>query len=200
MPENLHEALRIPSETKVTIRDTLESELAALLRIRMDPLVAAQQYPLTARDLPEVWRELLFGDHSNARAITKCSTVLLDGNVIGHISQLHWRVDDQAVCQLGWNLLPAYWGRGIMTSALTELFDSFFSEPRVNFVIADCFWNNRRCIRLMERLHFHPIPIELWDRVRTAFAAQCWRWIRRFELSAATWKEHRASQAVSIWA
>ena len=71
----------------ITIRDTTESDLPNVFRIRTDALVAPHQYQLTARDTIDVWRGYLFGDTGDRKPVFKCTTILNDHEVIGHISQ-----------------------------------------------------------------------------------------------------------------
>lgn len=169
---------------KIAIRDTVESDLLDIFRIRTDPLVAVHQLRLTTGDDLDFWRQQLFGDRRNAAVVFKCTTILDDRVVIGHISQHHLKQGDWTTCECGFNLAPQYWGRGIMRMALSRLFDAFFEEQGVDLVISDCFADNHRCIRLLSKLGFQRIGIGLLARILIAYQMRCLRWIRRFELTA----------------
>jgi RimJ/RimL family protein N-acetyltransferase len=179
---------------KITIRETVESDLPDIFRIRTDPLIAIHQYRLTADDTLDFWRQQLFGDRRDAAVVFKCTTILDDQEVIGHISQHHLKRGDCVTCQCGFNLAPQHWGHGIMRMSLSRQFDAFFEEQGVDLVISDCFAGNRRCIRLLNRLGFQSIGMGLLARLLIAYQYRCLRWIRHFELTATDWRNHAAGR------
>jgi RimJ/RimL family protein N-acetyltransferase len=71
--------------------------------------------------------------------------------------------------------------------ALMQLFDSFFVDQEIVFVISDCFSTNQRCIRLLQKLDYKPIGIDPFERLQILMISHCWHWIRRFQLTAETW-------------
>lgn len=181
----------------ITIRDATEDDLPAIFRIRTDPLVASRQYRLGERDTVEYWKQLLFGEVEGNRCF-RCTTVVHDQEVVGHISQYHLQIVDQTHCYCGWNLAPSHWGRGVMTAALSQLFDAFFHDRRVDFVVSDCFSNNHRCIRLLANLGYRPTPFSLWLQLQFALAMKSLRWIRRFELTPDDWNRRAGSRAARL--
>lgn len=54
----------------------------------------------------------------------------------------------------GYELLSEYWGKGIMTEALTEILNYGFSSWSLNRVVAATSVENLASIRLLERLSF----------------------------------------------
>ena len=172
----------------IAIRDTVEADLPAIFRIRTDPLVHPHQYKLTRGDTIDVWKQQLFGSRKGGRMHFKSTTIVRDNEIIGHISQTHYEACGRNMCYCGWNLAPTYWGQGIAMIALSRLFDSFFSEQRIDTVISDCFSSNQRCIRLLQKLGYEPVPIAPYERVLILVVNRCLRWTRRFQLTADRWR------------
>lgn len=160
--------------------------MAEIVRIRRDPLVQPHQYRLTRYDTVDRLTEHLFGDTKPGLDVMKSTTVLSDDRVIGNICHSHGGVYEK-YCYCGWNLAPPYWGRGIMSLALSQFFGSLFSEQGIAAVFSDCFSNNRRCIRLMQKLNYDPIGIGMDERLQIAITARCYHWIRRFMLTSEVW-------------
>ena len=106
---------------------------------------------------------------------------------MGHVSRFHYTVKDTPLCYCGWNLDPDYWGLGIMRTALADLFDELFGSQAIAHVFADCFRNNHRCIRLMNKLNFLPVPILWRHRMIDAWRNRCLRWVLRFQLDRTAW-------------
>jgi RimJ/RimL family protein N-acetyltransferase len=171
----------------IVIRDTAESDLPGIFRIVTDPLVQPHQYRLTRRDTIDGWKQQLFGDRKNGPMLIKCTTVVRYNEIIGHISHNHYEAHGQKLCYCGWNLAPAYWGRGIATIALSQLFDSFFGPQQVDAVISDCFSNNQRCVRVLQKLNYEPVGIAPYHRLVILIVNRCLHWIRRFQLTADRW-------------
>lgn len=172
---------------QIAVHDTTPGELEAIFRIRNDPLVLQQQYRVSLMGTVDDWRDRLAGNVDTGIYTFRSSTVLDGDTIVGHVSQAHMLSNDIPVVQCGWNLTPEYWGRGVMCVALTDLFNQFFTQDGVAHVFADCFRDNRRCIRLMEKLGFVPNGIPLHHRAMIACSSRCFRWIKRFRLDAATW-------------
>ena len=176
----------------ITIRDTIESDLPFIFRIINDPLVLPHQYPKTERDTPDEWRKWLFGGAGNSHYYIKSTTVLNDSQIVAYVFRYYFQIDKILICKCGFDLAPHVWGRGIMASALSQLFDDLFTKQNVNYVLCDSFRDNQRCIRLLEKLNFRPIPISPWNRIKTAYYTKCLRWIRRFQLTPTDWKNRVA--------
>ena len=172
----------------VSVRDTTPDDLAAIFRIRNDPQVAPHQYQTSSMGTLDEWRDLIVGNIKAANGDFRCSTILDGATIVGHIVHLHIAADDAWTVECGWNLTPSYWGRGVMCLALTDLFNRFFGDDEVASVLSDCFRDNLRCIRVMEKLGFVRKRISLCDRAKLAYSTRCFRWIERFKLDADTWR------------
>lgn len=168
----------------LSVRDSLPEDLVDIFRIRQDSQVRPHQYKLRPTDTVDIWEDRLSGNDQIGDIRFRCSSILLDDTLIGHVTQHHYRIDDVGIAQCGWNLAPDYWGKGLMAAALSILFERFFSEQRISHVFADCFRGNVRSKRVMEKLGFVPVGIELSERISLAWQARCLHWIDRFRLDS----------------
>ena len=181
----------------ILIRDTTPDDLPEIFRIQTDPVVRVHQYRFGPNDSLERWTRLLAGHDCAEASRFRCSTIRLGSAIIGHVTHWHWCIDGLRACQCGWNLDPEYWGQGVMCAALSELFDTLFGVEGVQYVFADCFRNNRRCLRVMEKLGFVPNGIPPYQRLLLAWQMRCLRWILRFRLDAEAWRSRTAGDRAS---
>ncbi|WP_231756696.1 GNAT family N-acetyltransferase [Lignipirellula cremea] len=172
----------------INIRDTAAEDLDAILRIGNDALVAPHQYRQSLAGTRDKWCDFLAGKRDTKFVTFRCATILDGDTIIGNVSQWHINSNDRPIVQCGWNLTPAYWGRGVMCLALTELFNRFFANDGVAHIYADCFRSNHRCIRVLEKLGFTPNGIPPHHRVIIAWSMRCLHWIRRFRLDSEMWQ------------
>jgi ribosomal-protein-alanine N-acetyltransferase len=85
------------------------------------------------------------------------------GELIGtcgfhHINKTHYKME------MGYDLLPAYWGKGIMTNSIHRLLQYGFGELQMNRIEAFVDPDNKHSSRLLQRLGF-----EQEGKVREAF-------------------------------
>lgn len=172
----------------VVVRDTTDSDLCEIFRIRMDPDVAPHQYPILKDDTMEKWRQRIAGDNVDGPFTIRHSTVLFDDLIVGHIIHHHYEVSGTKYACCGWNLDPRYWGRGLMALALRQKFNEFFVHENIEHIFSDCFPNNKRCIRLMNRLGYVRQNISISERIITAYSTRCLKWIIRFRLDLTRWE------------
>jgi RimJ/RimL family protein N-acetyltransferase len=177
---------------EITIRPTIEMDLAAIQSIRTDPLVIPHQYRLTSADTVEFWRGKLFGAEQTGNAVLRSHTLLLENEMVGHV--IHTQFKNERVGQFGWNLMPIHWGKGFAYQGLTLVFDELAAEQDGQLFVADCFSANQRCRKLLNRLGFVPTSIPLFERLMIAVYMRCGHWIRRHYLKADEWKQRRSEQ------
>ena len=58
--------------------------------------------------------------------------------------------------EIGYDLSPAYWGKGIMQEALNAIIDFGFNTMDLRIIEAEVEPENKQSIRLLEKLNFHP--------------------------------------------
>ena len=170
----------------MAIRDTLRDDLSEIFRIQRDELVRPHQYKLRPEDSIEVWADRLQNGQVGDSTF-KCSTIWYGSQIVGHVTHVHFGSEGSRVVQCGWNLDPRFWGRGIMTESLRKLFDRFFLEDGIQHVVADCFRENVRCKRVLDKLGFVPNGVPFHHRVLLAWHYRCLHWIERFRLDADRW-------------
>lgn len=175
------------------VRNTLAADMPELVAISNHPLVRALQFPRIGEFefCGEFGRVTVRGGIAFTQMY---STILLDEKIVGYVDHHHWRDQGVRMCQCGWNLHPDVWGRGVMCLALTNLFDVFFGPAQVDCVVADTFWNNSRCLRVLAKLGFAPEDVPLWQRATIAWQMRSVRWIVRHRLMAESWRGRQSSR------
>ncbi|MDJ1157556.1 GNAT family N-acetyltransferase [Chelatococcus sp. SYSU_G07232] len=76
--------------------------------------------------------------------------VLADGRTAGLISLM----PADGAMELGYWLGPSFWGRGLMSEAAETYVDAFFAETQAVHMTSGVFADNRRSLRIQERLGF----------------------------------------------
>lgn len=76
------------------------------------------------------------------------------GGLIGSCGYYKWLKPDGHQAEIGYDLDPEYWGKGIMTEALTAIIDFGFKRMRLNRIELLAMPRNRRSIRLAKKLGF----------------------------------------------
>jgi ribosomal-protein-alanine N-acetyltransferase len=61
--------------------------------------------------------------------------------------------------EIGFDLSKDYWGKGLMTEALSAILDYGFAQLDFSRVEADIFSNNLRAKRVLEKLGFHLVGV-----------------------------------------
>lgn len=172
----------------IQLRPTVDSDLPMIFKIVGNPSVAPFQYPLKSTTFDD-WCEEYEQSKKSSFYRVEHLTILYDGQPAGTLLSNFRKEQDYEFVYAGWNLDPAFWGKGIMTLALAQSFGEFLDSDETRIVIADCFPTNERCLRLLDRLGFQRSSITLWERIRTAYTLGAFRWTWRFVLSQDRWKE-----------
>jgi RimJ/RimL family protein N-acetyltransferase len=127
---------------RLTLRPAGEGDTAATWRYRRLASVAEWLTELPT-DLETYRTTFANPERLSATVIVECG-----GHVVG---DLMLRVE-AVQAELDWVLDPAQTGRGLATEAVGALLTYCFTERGVRRVVADCFLDNERSWRLMERL------------------------------------------------
>jgi ribosomal-protein-alanine N-acetyltransferase len=77
-----------------------------------------------------------------------------DGSLIGSCGFYKWESDPHRKAEIGYDLHPTYWGKGIMREALQAIIRYGFEEMNLNRITLLVISYNDRSIRLAERLGF----------------------------------------------
>ena len=181
VPTTLHQSIKL--------RLAIPNDLPTLGEIRRHPLVAPHQYRINYPMWLEIWLARLNADVSTTHYEWRTTTILFESKVVGYISEFRSFRKSTFSVHLGWNLHPDYWGRGVMTTALTEFVTTLLlSSEQCTSIVADCFDSNERCLRLLSRLGFAATPIGAIERFLTLVFRLCPHRILRHELNPLQWR------------
>lgn len=171
----------------VRVRPTEPDDLEEIFRIQADPAVRAQQHRYGVTNSAAIWRKVLFEAAATQRVFTS-ATILVDEKVAGHIGRIFSWHRRGLRAKYGWNLAPQYWGHGIMPKVLSEDFTTLFADRRVAEIIADCFRDNPRCLRVLTKLGCRPTFYGPLARLHVMVRHRCFRWIVRHRMTRAMWE------------
>ncbi len=146
----------------------IETERLVLREIRMDDaewylrhfsareIVTGQGFP-APRDLEEAKQEMMtyFVDLFKERNGFRWGIELESSpGLVGSCGYYKWQKPDGLQAELGYDLDPRFWGRGIMTEALSAIIDFGFQKMGLNRIEILIMKHNARSIKLAEKLGF----------------------------------------------
>jgi [ribosomal protein S5]-alanine N-acetyltransferase len=102
-----------------------------------------------------------------------------DGEAVGGIGA-HFLQDNYRInVEIGYWLSESYWGRGIVTEAVSLLVDHLFSNyPDIQRVYADLFSFNPASARVLEKCGFHLEAVHIKAVIKNGQIADEMRWVR----------------------
>ncbi len=146
--------MRLESDDMV-LRPWREDDLAALVKHANNfniwiNLRDAFPFPYT-EDAGLGWLNMAMAENHNLLL-----AIEVDGEAVGGIGA-HFHSDVYRInCEIGYWLSESYWGRGIITKAVTLLVDHIFtSRPDITRIYADLFAYNPASARVLEKCGFH---------------------------------------------
>jgi ribosomal-protein-alanine N-acetyltransferase len=90
---------------------------------------------------------------ANREAVMWVITLIGEIKLVGTI--LYWHIEwGKNKAEIGYEMLPEYWGKGIMSEALRKVIGFGFAELKFKEITADPNERNERSIRLLEKLGF----------------------------------------------
>ncbi len=175
----------------MSVRETVAADLADIFSIQANSEIARNQFRRDADDCPERWLEWLAGSKPVDCDIFRCSSIVLDNAVVGYITQKGTDSNGIRCFSIGFNLLPEYWGRGIMRVSVTEVVAELFDQHDAEHVAVACFRNNARCRQLINGLGFRRCRLGLFARARVAYKMRCLHWICFHYTTKELWDKSR---------
>jgi len=172
---------------KIDVRVFAPDDKPALDEICRHPLVVPHQYRVGLSDASAIWLARLNANVGAESFEWNTSTIFSGTSIVGYITEFRTLSKGSFSVQLGWNLHPDYWGHGIMTTALSKHISTLFQDDDCCSVIADCFSDNERCLRLLNRLGFKQSPIRRMERFLTCVVRMCPRKVLRHCTTSADW-------------
>ena len=127
-------------------------DLARLLNNKkiMDNLRDGLPYPYTVKDAEDYIATMLSANPENTYAFA----ITLDEKVVGSIGvfrcdNIHFRT-----AEMGYYIGEAYWGKGIMTSAVRQTCQYIFEHTDIIRIFAEPFGSNIASCRVLEKAGF----------------------------------------------
>lgn len=107
-------------------------------------------YPYTQKDAEDYINFIL----SSAPQDTFAYAIEVGGRAVGSIGAFRQGNIHRRTAELGYYLAEEYWGRGIMTEAVTQLCDKLFAETDILRIFAEPFAHNIGSRRVLEKSGF----------------------------------------------
>ena len=170
---------------ELTLKNTVGADLAELWAIHIHPEVAPHQYRIR-KGVSLLDKILRLGELDSVEGLI-LKTLRIESNIVGYILTVQADSGEIRVAQSGWSLHPRYWGNGIMTNAMTHHLRELFGEQNRTHVLADCFVNNHRCKRLLDRLGFVPWQYPISDRIFRMWFSRSLKWENRYGITKQFW-------------
>jgi ribosomal-protein-alanine N-acetyltransferase len=140
---------------RLNLRELLPSDAAEIFRLRSDDRVNAfveRQRAITLDDAKN-FIQRISSLSGNNEAVMWALTFKEDTKLIGTI--VFWHIEpDKAKAEVGYELLPEYHGKGIMSESLKKVIEFGFDELKFKTITAEPHPRNLPSIKLLERLGF----------------------------------------------
>lgn len=107
-------------------------------------------YPYTQKDAEDYINFIL----SSSPQDTFAYAIEVDGRAVGSIGAFRQGNIHSRTAELGYYLAEEYWGRGVMTDAVTQLCDKLFAETDILRIFAEPFAHNIGSRRVLEKSGF----------------------------------------------
>lgn len=143
----------------VELREPVDSDLDIIFPMTQDPVAnqMSMVYPRSREAFEEQWNVRTGDSESVVR------TILLDGEIVGRINS--FVKDDET--HVGYLIAQAYWGKGVMTSALSRFVELIELRP----LIAHAAKSNIGSCRVLEKCGF--VKIDECDSPETERYMAC---------------------------
>ena len=159
---------------------TTEIEMDKIKEIEREEAVASMQLPdRIERDYTDLAQA---GTLLQWKKGPRCYSIVFNKQVVGVI-ELCAEEGEQSVYYAGWNLSTEFWNKGIMTSALKVLFSELFRETNAAMVMAECFLDNKACLRVMEKVGFKRFEPSVQERLQRQMELNTFRILGSFVLT-----------------
>ncbi|GAB4187140.1 MAG: GNAT family N-acetyltransferase [Roseiflexaceae bacterium] len=143
------------STARLELRAFAASDAAQVFRIKSDPLVMRYfgELPMATAAEADQWVADTQQAFHDRRGIRWAIVNRADGQLIG--SGGFWRlIDAHARAEIGYELNPAWWGKGIMPEALTPMITFGFAVLGLHTIEAQIHPANTGSRRVLEKLGF----------------------------------------------
>ncbi len=140
---------------KVKLRVPEKSDAANLFILRSDPMVNKFIERVLPKDISDV-EKFIAQRNADPNPFYFIIETLSNNEFVGTICL--WNIDkENKYVEVGYELLPAFQGKGIMTSALQEIIRFAFTELNIETIGAFTHSENLSSRKLLEKFDFKPV-------------------------------------------
>jgi ribosomal-protein-alanine N-acetyltransferase len=143
------------TSNRLLLRKITDRDVNEIFFLRSDEEVMRYIDKAPAESLDDAYDFIkkITGLEKNTDAITWAITLKADPKLIGTICL--WNIQKEHYrAEVGYNLHPAYWGKGIMNEAILEVINYGFDIMKLHSIEANVNPDNRASIKLLERNNF----------------------------------------------
>jgi [ribosomal protein S5]-alanine N-acetyltransferase len=123
--------------------------------------------PLPAEKTREYFHKRILGHYAKGYGLY---ALLIKEKFIGFAGFLTQQIEGEEKIELGFRLLPEYWGKGLAFEACATLINYAFQSLHLKEIISIIDPNNLRSLKLAKRLGMYPykdavfyeIPVKIW--------------------------------------
>jgi ribosomal-protein-alanine N-acetyltransferase len=152
--------MQIPPFTNLTtarlfLRELKQDDAAEIFRLRSDSSVnefVERSRAVSLADAEEFIQKIIAIAESQ-EGIMWAITLIGDNKLIGTVC--YWNIEPgKNKAELGYELLPEYQGKGIMTEAVEKVIAFGFEQMKLERTVAEPRGDNNRSIKLLEKMGF----------------------------------------------
>ena len=133
---------------KWKLSDAKDLAMALSNRKILDNLRDGLPYPYTEQDGLDYISSMISADENEAFAIT------VDDKAVGSIGIFRQENIHRQTAELGYYIAENYWGKGIMTEAVTQICEYVFDKSDIIRIYAEPFAYNKASCRVLEKAGF----------------------------------------------
>ena len=130
-------------------------DLNAMFQIKSTPAVTHSygRDPHTSLLQTESWIRIIIDNYRERKSLVWKIVDKTDGRIAGAVTL--WNMDlESLMSEIGYELHPDYWRKGVMTETLNCLLDLLFGEFGLNRVEACPLQHNLASVKLLEKVGF----------------------------------------------
>ena len=117
----------------------------------LDNLRDGLPYPYTEKDAEEYIEFMLSSDKGNIFPFA----IIADDKVVGSIGVFRKENIHYRTAELGYYISEEYWGKGIGTEAIKQIYQYIFSNTNIIRIFAEPFNTNMASCRVLEKAGFY---------------------------------------------
>lgn len=145
---------------RLVLRELRASDAEQIFKIRTDPRVNKfiDREPTKSVDESLKFINNILKAHNNKDAIMWAITLKNEPQLIGTV--VYWHiVKDQDKAEIGYEMLPEYYGKGIMREALMEVIRFGFEALQLKTIVAETKADNLRSVNALGKCGFEQTAI-----------------------------------------